>query len=431
VSWSPSKPYRGEVVDDIVLPVPDVLAATYLVVRSLPLDDPVAIARGYLDSKVADPLRNMVGHVLGGPLCTVEVLDASQAPKPPLELLRVFGASAPELRSVATATHTVAVRVVFRPGWPPVHEWGARVVAAGIASATDAPVIDAYVPRLTTVTKLERTYPDDRGRIRLVDWVLVPQSAGDHGMWFTTKGMGRFGLPELQTRNVPPQLAQPWTQAFSGLASALLRWWVGALGHEDRPPFVELPSRFEFTRADVAVAYGAEDETGDATAVVRLALEPSQPPNDSFLDVLPPDGFSASSGEFFANICADLFGHIAGDVRYPNDSSAMDKAIAYARATLTDARRRFVDRTLGLDQRLIVKFRLPVPGGHEYPWLFVTSWKSADRIHGTSANDAQRDPAVRVGKPLVIGIDHVVDWGIWIDGRGLVEGGWTNTALGE
>jgi hypothetical protein len=71
-----------------------------------------------------------------------------------------------------------------------------------------------------------------------------------------------------------------------------------------------------------------------------------------------------------------------------------------------------------------------VPGGNEYPWAFVTSWRDADVLQAVSANDAEGEPAVRAGKPIVPAADRVVDRAVWVDSEGIVEGGWTNAALG-
>ena len=416
--------------DPIVLPVPDTISATYVVPLPWPLaDPPIELARGYVRDHLEEPLRSLVLALAEGPLVSIDVLRASDAPPMPVELLRVFGASDADVRATAEAPHLVAVHATYRPGWPPAHEWAARALAAGVAGAVGSPVMDTFVPQLLSVEQLERSLPDDEAQLRVARWVLVPQSAGGNGLWVTTKGMGRFGLPELQAENVPPQLSHPMTQLFSGLASALLRWWVAALDCAEPPAFVELPEPFEVTTADVAAAYGEPPPAEAGTVALRLAADPSQPPGDSFLSVVPPDDYPRSAGEFFAEVGAALFGHGVDEVRGPRDPQAMEQAIATARAGLDSIRTRFVERGLALDQRLLVKFRIDAPDGSEYPWLFVTSWRSPDRIHGTSANDALHDPSIRVGRPLVISTDEVVDWAVWVDGQGMVEGGWTNAAL--
>jgi hypothetical protein len=419
------------VADDIVLPVPEAVYATYVVPTSRPPSDAIAAVRQYLASSVDDNLRDLVEQLIDAPMCQISVIRASDAPALPVDLFRIFGASPVEMDSAASASHLVVVQLASRPGWPPAHEWVARIIAAGVAVACDAQIIDTFVPRLTSSEKLERTYPDDRGEMRIAQWVLIPQSAGEEGLWLTTKGLGRFGLPELQAANVPPQLGGQVAGAMTGLAQALLNWWIDAIGRDEVPTFVQLPRLFEFGHHDVSAAYGRDDEPSAARASVRLELDPSQPSEDTFLSILPPLDFPASTGEFFAGLCQHLFGSAPDDVRQSRQRDAMERAIATAVSTMDGVRSRFVQRELGLDQRLLVKFRLSVPGGNEYPWLFVNSWNSPEQIHGTSGNDAVRDPSVRVGKPLVIAASDVIDWAIWTESDGIVEGGWTNDVSAE
>lgn len=418
--------------DHLPLPVPELVGALYLIPTSTPPADPLELVLTHLATEVDDPLRGLATHLLGGPLAPIEVLDAATAPPLPLQLLRVFGATDAEVDAVAAASHLVTVQAHFRPGWPPAHEWCARLAAAVIGAALDAPVIDAAVTRLGAAADLRATLPDRAGGVRAVDWLVVPQSAGDHGHWMTTKGLGRFGLPELQTTNVPPQLTEPWTRVMSGAAQALLQWWHQAIGPD--PTFVALPRTLTVTLDDLAAAYG-EPEPASSPAppaiTLRLELDPSPDGGDTFLDLLPPIDFSASKGEFLAQAVDALLDAPEGQIRYaPPDDDAMDRAIAEARSHLEEVRHRFTTGGIDLEGRLIVKFRLVVPDGNEYPWLFVTSWPSPGTLHGTSANDAVGDPSVRVGRPLVVAADDVVDWAIWIDGEGIVEGGGTNAALG-
>lgn len=417
--------------DDIVLPVPEAVYATYVVPTSRPPSDPIAAVRPYLAASVDQDLRDLVQQLLDAPMCQISVIRASDAPALPVDLFRIFGASPGELDSAASASHMVVVQVASPPGWPPLHEWVARIIAAGIAVASEAPIIDTFVPKLTSSERLERTYPDGHGEMRIAQWVLIPQSAGDEGLWLTTKGLGRFGLPELQAANVPPQLGGQMAGAMTGLAQALMQWWIDAIGRGEPPAFVQLPQLFEFVHADVRAAYGRDDEPSAARVSVRLELDPSSPSEDTFLSILPPLHFPASMGEFFAGLCRDLFGSAPDELRQSRQHDAMERAIATALSTIDDVRARFVRGELDLDQRLLVKFRLSVPGGNEYPWLFVNSWNSPEQIHGTSGNDAVRDPSVRVGRPLVVAASDVIDWAIWTETGGIVEGGWTNDVLAE
>ena len=48
--------------------------------------------------------------------------------------------------------------------------------------------------------------------------VYVLESLGAQGLWCTTTGLGQFGLPELQTLDVPAQIGVPWARVLTGIA---------------------------------------------------------------------------------------------------------------------------------------------------------------------------------------------------------------------
>ncbi|GAA3195958.1 DUF2314 domain-containing protein [Dactylosporangium siamense] len=413
--------------DAVTLSVPELVEATYVVATARPPADVQAAARDAAQ-RLPEPLRVGALRMLAGPLLSVTMSTVGDAPPLPMSFLGVFGASAAQLRDLEAATHVIVCQAVFRPGWPPAHEWYARGVAAGLAEETGGTLIDMFTPQILEPAAALRSLPDPDGRIVLVRWVLVPQSAGDRGLWMTTKGLGRFGLPELQVLAVPPALAGAWTRVMSGVAAALVRAWTRALQGE--PSFAALPSRLVVGTADVARAYGHEPGP-EHQAEVRLRLDPPDRfDGQAFLTVVPPDTYRWSAGEFLTSVSAALFGEPGSAVRRAPRDARMDAAIATARAALPQARARFLDRTITAPGQLIVKHGL---AGHatqrEYVWSTVTDWPDPERIHGVSMSDAETDPTVRAGRPTSVDAATVVDWGIWVDGRGIIEGGWTNQLL--
>ena len=242
----------------------------------------------------------------------------------------------------------------------------------------------------------------------------------------STKGLGRFGLPELQVRNVPPQVGQTWTRVLTGLASSLLGTWLNALRDRAEPAFAQLPAVLEVGEADIAGAHDAAVTEGHAVPV-RLTFDPSpQDSDDSFLSVQPPDDYPASAGEFLAGVCAALFGLREQEIRYLAPSDEMARAMQAAREALSAVRARFLAGDLPPRAQLMIKHEISVPGHAEYPWAYVTSWADPARVLGNSAGDATLDPGIRAGRPIVVAAETIIDWAIWIDGKGIVEGGQTN-----
>ena len=108
--------------------------------------------------------------------------------------------------------------------------------------------------------------------------------------------------------------------------------------------------------------------------------------------------------------------------------------MATARSQLPAVRQRFLSGEIPLRARLMVKHRIVATDGSqssEYPWAYVTAWDDPAKVLGNSAGDAVLDPRVRVGRPIVISAESVVDWAIWTDGEGVVEGGVTNVVASE
>ncbi|WP_434741089.1 DUF2314 domain-containing protein [Micromonospora sp. SH-82] len=419
------------ITDDFLpVPVPESLTATYLVpMAGLPRVG-TASAVAALEGRLPEPVYGLARQMLDSPLMSVDTRPIREFPELPPDLLAAFGAGEAQLSRLAAATHLVVVQAQYRPGWPPAHEWAARAVAAAVAESADSDVVDVFGLQFLDPAAALRSLPDEQGRVRLVDWILVPYSSDAEGLWFTTKGLRRFGLLELQTQGVPDHLTRAWGAVMTGAARRLLRDWTDGLGGEEVPAFVPLPVLATVTGHDIAVAYGNPDQHGaTAPVLLRLELDPATDPEaDSFLSLLPPPGHPGPVGQYYAAACATLFAGIQPDVRYSRPRDAMSKAIATARAGLDDVRSRLLADALGAETQLVVKYPLPGDEGPEYVWAGVTSWDDPERITGASVSDAATDPTVRIGAPVVVAVTDVVDWAL-LGPDGVVEGGWTQAVL--
>ncbi|MBQ1045007.1 MULTISPECIES: DUF2314 domain-containing protein [unclassified Micromonospora] len=419
------------ITDDFLpVPVPESLDATYLVpITGLPKVSPKTAVEG-LAGRLAEPVHGLAKQMLDSPLMTVDTRTVDEFPELPPDLLTAFGATEEQLARLAAATHLVVVQAEYRPGWPPAHEWAARAVAAAVAETVGGDVVDVFGLQFLDPAAALRSLPDDSGRIRLVDWVLVPYSSDADGLWFTTKGLRRFGLLELQAQGVPDHLTRAWGAVMTGAARRLLRDWTDGLSGEEVPAFVQLPVLATVTGHDIAVAYGNPEQHGaTAPVLLRLELDPATDPDaDSFLSLNPPPGHPGPPGRYFAAACATLFNGIQPDVRYTRTGDAMSRAVETAREALGDIRARFLAGRLPEESQLVVKYGLPGDDGPEYVWAGVTSWDTPERIVAASASDANTDPSVRIGSPVVVEASDVVDWAV-LDGTGVLEGGWTQAVL--
>jgi len=129
-------------------------------------------------------------------------------------------------------------------------------------------------------------------------------------------------------------------------------------------------------------------------------------------------------------VCASLSGAPQPQARRVRQTDAMDQAIATAGRWLPRIRERFVSSGLQPSAQLMVKHKLAVPedppGGGEYVWAYLTSWRDPARIAGYSASDAITGERVRRGRPAVIDVAAICDWAAWTPGEGITSGGWTN-----
>ena len=280
---------RG-VPDTIVLPVPERLLAVYAVVTP----DPPAETALYSGEGLA-----------------IDVVPVDDAPLPPSPLLRAMGADAPALAAYDSATHAVLVRAVGSAQFPPQHEFAAYASARAIAEMSEGVVVDTVIPRIVT-----RARAVDES-FRLADWMVLPHSLEppEQGglLWFTSKGMSRFGLPELQSHGIPEPLANAWGAVLTGIGLVLLRDHEQALAADPTTALREVPAQHSVSLRDIAAAYSDEARFGadsdlDTAREFRVELDPStSEAADSFLTVQAPDHFGGTTDQWAAEVVKALF----------------------------------------------------------------------------------------------------------------------------
>lgn len=281
----------------LTLPVPQTLYGTYAVPLPEPFADPGALARDQVTRHTRPPLRDLVLGMLGSPMLTLDQRPSPGFPPLPHDLLAAYGTAASELETISSAAFLIAVRAAYRPGRPPAHEWASRTVAGLLGTAAGSPVIDIFTPRVLPPSHLLRSLPGPDGAVRLTDWMLLAHTAGPRGFFFTTRGLARFGLPELQTENVPADLVEPWGRLLNGLARRLLDLWLDRLPAGEQPLVADIPDVISVSLRDVAAAQGTDDPLRREVSV-RLRLDPGPA-----LTVLP-----AEDGSDLESLCAALFG---------------------------------------------------------------------------------------------------------------------------
>jgi hypothetical protein len=282
--------------EDVTLPVPDALPAMYLVPAAISGPAAERAARAAVATRVAEPLRGLTMRMLGtsalliAPRLVTELSSMWPLRPAPDEM------PAPLARAARDATELIAFAALLPPSPGPVHEWITRAAAAAFAAELGLPVVDAYLRRACTADVALASLPGAAelagvgGGFRLADWLLVQYDK--HCLM--TRGLGRFGLPELKVDQVPPELRAPWVLALTGLGHRLLE----LLRYELRrgsssggeTAFVQVPAELMISRADIGLAYGC-DLGEDPVLPVSLSLDPAITDlQDSYLTLDAPEG---------------------------------------------------------------------------------------------------------------------------------------------
>ncbi len=239
--------------EDLVLPVPEMLPAMYLVPVSMQRERAIELTGAALVRHVAEPVRGLTRRLLRTPAL---VITQRAAEVPDGEVIAFAALNPP------------------RPG--PVHEWTTRAASAAFAAELGLPLLDAFARQAMTAAEALGTLPGAPrlaavgGGFRLADWVEVRQDE----RCLTTHGLGRFGLPELRLDDVPPELHPWWTVALTALGHRLLDLLRREL-RRGAAAFVRVPELIGIRRTDIGSAYGLALADAGASVPVRLSLDPS------------------------------------------------------------------------------------------------------------------------------------------------------------
>ncbi|MGD9681420.1 MAG: DUF2314 domain-containing protein [Candidatus Obscuribacterales bacterium] len=372
--------------------------------------------------RVESPLKEMIlDKFLPSPLVQIKLVDRDELPPVPFEIISSTGASAEQEETVRKARQFVTVWVEGLPlEFPPYYEIVCRSIAGALAAELKTFAVDAFsLTAMTAENALEIPRP-----FKASGLIMVLVSSNERGCWMTTKGLQRFGLPELQVVDAPPQVENEIARVMTGLAWRLLKD-CGSVEASS----VDIPQDIELSSRDIADAYGEEKLEG-GSAVVHLRLDTGDKDRETFLTITAPPGDKRASGEYLIDLCRPIFSYSHDATVQARASRAMDKAMDTARAGLPAIRQRFLSGKLPPRGQLIVKFGVKVNRGTEYLWAFVTDWGEENVIKGSCGNDAQDGSNLRAGQPVTLELDSIVDWAVMVDNE-IVEGAWTNKVLGH
>ena len=271
------------------------------------------------------------------------------------------------------------------------------------------------------------------GRIAVAEHIYVLRSIRERGHgWITTKGMEKFGLPNLEAQEVPPDLAGSLAPILDGVAQVLVGRILDLADRSGKPPReIDVEPEITVRAADLAAAFGKEANPEDrGSAVLRLSWTGrGRGKMEPFVSIDPPEGFGDGRGVWFHRLLEDLQGSPGKDkvVHACGKDDALEAAHRKAVVTLGIVKERF-GRGLRPGEVLYVKHGFPHEGGSEFMWVAVNTWKGL-RLQGQLSNAPTYCADLKAGDPIELGEDEVYDWVIE-KADGSIEGGFTNVVLG-
>jgi len=427
---SSSRQRSGEPTTLPLLPLVPVLFTVFFIAdQRLPNADELLTADPlWARDHVPEPLGGAVADFRKQGLVLGEVVPKDELPELPLQLLESIGLPELEERVLGAATHAVLLRALDLNVAPRTGLWAVLAAACEVAHRLHGVVFDPEGLRVITLEKASK-YFERNGAIAIRDHVIVPFSVDERGVgWMTTRGMTKFGLPELEVQDIPPDLLQ-----LSYLVNTTGQFLVERAFDTVRatppasslkvPPAIRLDGEL-FARAD-----GGEWEQG-ASGVTRSTLVslrfPAGPPDGGtpFAQIVPPPGVSGDMGVWLYASLVELLGPRQEPVFHvATEGEVMQAAHARAVAELPDVKARF-HAGLRPGQILYVKYGFPTPDdSKEFMWLAVERW-TATQVVGTLVNEPDDVPELQLGQEVAIDEADIFDWMIQLSAERR-EGGYT------
>lgn len=396
-------PFRGEAGD---------VYAVYFSPAAHDVPEPDEVrnaARNWHERHLEGPLKQAVTAFLKRGLVTMNVQPVVSLPELPIDLLHYVGLGELEERVVRSATHAVVVLTQDLNIPPRAGMWSALASALGIAEMLDGVVFDPDALRIID-RAAAATWFTPMGLVSAARHVIVPFSVGEGGMgWMTTRGMQKFGLPDLQLNDVPPNL-----DSLSVLLNAVAQHLIdhgfkaalenhGEIGELLLDDEVMIDGNLlarALARPEVATV------AGSARVALRLDADAEVP---TITIVRPPDVRMSQSEWLYSVLKALTEQKGAPPFMAKTDSDEMSAAHTRAMSEMATVKQRF-GTGLRPGEVLFMKYGFQTPDGdREFMWLAVTAWVGPV-VAGQLANEPRQIPSLRLGQVVSIPENDVFDW---------------------
>jgi len=411
-------PYHGE--------ARDIYAVYFSTAKKSPSDkDLQQAAERWREAHLDDPLKHAAAEFIKRGFAAVRVQPVASLPELPVPLLRHLGLGEPEERVVQSAKHAVVVMCQDLNIPPRSGLWTGLALALAAAELVDGVVFDPDALRIIDRQEAAGWF-SPMGLVSAARHTILPFSVSETGLgWMTTRGLQKFGLPDLELKDIPPNL-QRLGIVMNAVAQFLIEKGFAATAKahgEISSLVIDRDVTIDAAVIQRSTGTSQEDLAPEAEVTVGLEFDPTAG-DFPFLTITRPRHVLSNHSEWLYSVMSRLLP--VDDVPHmvASDSDAMTAAHQRAVAELTDVRARF---QAGLEPGdvLMVKHGFPTSDGdREFMWVTVTKWGDG-KVRGKLSNIPNDVPALSIGQDVTVDESEVFDWVVLL-GRGGREGGYTD-----
>jgi hypothetical protein len=341
-------------------------------------NSPLSIKIAGREDMVFPGVRYLVNFGVG--LEPNDILRCSTAQQAVQLFVRCPAAEVPRLYPMFQA---ITLAVATRLGGY-IFDENAKIILTPVAYGQD--VFSPDTSPLRTHLLLQQ-YPLEPGRFRIV-----------------TLGMAKFGAPEVECRDYPPDKALVFKKLTGAVARRLIQ---ASLAGSPFPETLDLaPADLE---EPLEMPLTAAVPPGDAALTVHLLTGWSEDgdPQSNIVRPAPPEDASADAGEWGRRISRFMFGIDIETIVWQGDLPAETET---ARAALPDFKRDFLTTDSPADG-WYVRFRAQPPGSMQAELLVarVEKWTD-DNLGVLLLSEPQLAAGAGAGSRISVPDSEVVDW---------------------
>jgi len=299
---------------------------------------------------------------------------------------------------------------------------GAGVIATAAREFLSGVVYDPVNYAIVATSSLDEAYALNCPTYKHIH---VLWSVDERGLaWVTTRGLTKFGAPELQINDASPALAGHCGHIVSIVADR-----VAAMAKGARNGVVSVEKPVSISSNDIRIMFGdGVSVEGAKEFLIQLEYEHDAASEmEAFLTLKPPKGFRGQHNEWLAELLTQANPDPRAIVPVARNDEEMREAERRANAELPAIRTRF---EAGLEPGAVLSVKHGFPdnsGSLEHMWVSVSVWHDG-RIKGQLMNDPFACPDLRAGQTVSFAEDEVSDW-ILTTSDGSRLGGYTSDVL--